>query len=224
MRLSHAGLVITLDTATLLVDPGNFSPASEVHAALALADAPTALVITHEHADHWTPEHVTAIRAAAPNCPIFTTAATAQALAQHNICDVTVVTDGDTHQVGPFSLSFYGGRHEVLHASIPLIDNVGVRINDTVAFGGDSLMRPPFTADVLGIPIGSPWSNLSQVMNFVLDARPKRAYLTHDGMLSERGLGLFRDRVNACLSQVGGELIELPHLSDAPSQGYTVTA
>lgn len=222
MRLSHAGLIVTHDNATLLVDPGNFSPPSELHAALTLAKTLTALVITHEHADHWAPEHIAAIRNTTPSCPVFTTAATAHALAAHGITDAIIVADGDQHTVGPFTLDFYGGRHEELHSSMPVVDNIGVHINNTVAYGGDSLMRPPFAADVLGVPIGSPWSNLSQVMNFVLDARPKRAYITHDGMLSDRGHGMFTTKVAECLAKVGGELIELPHIDSRPARGYRV--
>lgn len=216
-RLSHAGVVLEQDGASLFVDPGNFSSTDELATAIHSAAPISGLVITHEHADHWTPEHVAAVRAAAPDAPIFTTEATAAALASTGIHNVVTVREGDEHRVGPFDLEFYGGRHEVLHASIPLIDNVGVRVNGTFAFGGDSLTRPPFAADLLGVPIGSPWSNISQVMDFVLNSAPKRAYLTHDGMLSTRGLGLFTERVNACLKQVGGELVVLPRLDADPA-------
>ena len=216
-RLSHAGVVLELDGASLLIDPGNFSSEQELATALSSAAPVAALVITHEHADHWTPEAVSAVRGAAPHAPIFTTQATADALAAAGIHSVTVVNEPDEHQAGPFSLSFYGGRHEVLHSSIPTIDNIGVRVNDVFAYGGDDLTRPPFLADVLGVPIGSPWSNIAQVMDFVLTASPRRAYLTHDGMLSPKGLGLFRARVEWCLAQVGGELIELPRLDHDPA-------
>lgn len=215
-RLSHAGVVLEQDGVSLFVDPGNFSSTDELATAIRSAAPISGLVITHEHADHWTPEHVAAVRAAASDAPIFTTEATAAALESAGIHNVVTVREGDEHRVGPFALEFYGGRHEVLHASIPLIDNVGVRVNGAFAFGGDSLTRPPFAADLLGVPIGSPWSNISQVMDFVLNSAPKRAYLTHDGMLSTRGLGLFTERVNACLKQVGGELVALPRL-DADS-------
>ncbi len=212
-RLSHAGFVIEADRSALVIDPGNFSDEHELAAALDSASPVAALVITHEHADHWTAENVTAVRRAAPDAPIFTTAPTAAALAAAGIAEgVRAVREGDTAEAGPFSLEFYGRRHELLHSSIPVVDNVGVRVNRVFAYGGDSLMRPPFTADVLGVPIGSPWSSLSQVMDFVIDAAPRRAYLTHDGMLSAKGLGLFAQRVRWCLEQVGGELVTPPRL------------
>lgn len=217
-RLSHAGVVLELDGAALLIDPGNFSEGAEFTSALASAAPPAALVITHEHPDHWTPANVSAVRQVAPEAPILTTAATAAALEAAGISDrVTVVREGDRVDAGPFRLEFYGGRHELLHASLPVVDNVGVRVNSTFAYGGDSLMRPPFPADVLGVPIGSPWSNLSQVMNFVIDAQPRRAYLTHDGMLSPAGRNMYTQRVQWCLDQVGGELIALPRIDEDPA-------
>jgi len=216
-RLSHAGFVIEDGGSALLIDPGNFSDERELGAALDSTAPVAALVITHEHPDHWTAENVAAVRRTAPDAPIFTTAPTATALAAAGIEDrVHAVRDGDARKAGPFSLEFYGRRHELLHSSIPVVDNVGVRVNDVFAYGGDSLMRPPFPVDLLGVPIGSPWSNLSQVMDFVIDAAPRRAYLTHDGMLSAKGLGLFTQRVQWCLERVGGELVTPPRLDDDP--------
>lgn len=215
-RLSHAGLVIEHHGASLFVDPGDFSTAAELSAAIDRAAPIAALIITHEHRDHWTPENVAAVRAAAPDAPILTTAGTAATLAEAGIEGARSVVEGDRVTAGPFELEFYGRRHEVLHSSIPVIDNVGVRVNDLLAWGGDSLARPPFPAEVLGVPIGSPWSTIGQVMDFVLTAAPRRAFLTHDGMLSDRGRGLFTQRVQACLDQVGGELIRIPHVGDDP--------
>lgn len=217
-RLSHAGIVLELDGAALVIDPGSFSDEREVGAALDAMSPIAALVITHEHADHWTPENVAAVRAVAPEAPILTTAATAASLAGAGISEgVLVVRENARFEAGPFLLEFYGSRHEQLHSSIPVIDNVGVRANGTFAYGGDSLVRPPFPADVLGVPVGSPWSNIGQVMDFVLDAAPRRAYLTHDAMLSQAGRGLFAQRVQWCLEQVGGELVEPPRLDEDPA-------
>ena len=213
-RLSHAGLVLELGGASLFIDPGNFSTHAELSQALEAAAPPAGIVITHEHADHWTPEHVRAILALSPEAKIYTTAATAAALETAGIESTVVVTEGDRHSVGPFSLEFYGRRHEVLHSSIPVIENIGVRINETLAWGGDSITRPPFRADVLGVPIGSPWSNIAQVMDFVLAAAPRRAFLTHDGMLSARGVELYTERVLTCLAQCGGELLTFPTLEE----------
>lgn len=209
-RLSHAGVVLRDTSSAVLIDPGNMSSATELAETFAVVGPPVALVITHEHADHWTIENVQHIRTQSPNCPILTTEATATALREADVPFVEVVREGDRREYGPFVLDFYGHKHEVLHSSIPVIDNIGVHVNGLLAYGGDSLARPPFPVDVLGVPIGSPWSSLSQVIDFVLTAAPKRAYLTHDGMLSDRGLVLYEARVRDALKEVGGTLLALP--------------
>jgi len=220
-RLSHAGVVVEDADASLLIDPGSFSSTEEIERALAAAAPPAALVITHEHGDHWTAEHVRTIRRRTPELPIFTTAATAEALRVEGIPgQVTVVHGGDRHSAGPFSLDFYGKDHAVLHSSIPVIENVGVIVNCTLAFGGDALVPPPQRAELLGIPIGSPWSNIGEVMDFVLAAAPKRAYVTHDEMLSAAGRRMYSQRVEWCLAQSGGELIELPRLDADTAARY----
>ncbi|WP_343861781.1 MBL fold metallo-hydrolase, partial [Frigoribacterium faeni] len=52
-KLEHACLIIEKDGRRLVVDPGSFtSPLMD------LQDV-DAIVITHEHADHWTPDQLT---------------------------------------------------------------------------------------------------------------------------------------------------------------------
>ena len=94
-RLSHAGLVLEHGGASLFIDPGNFSTHAELSQALEAAAPPAGIVITHEHADHWTPEHVRAILALSPEAKIYTTAATAAALETAGIESTVVVTEGD---------------------------------------------------------------------------------------------------------------------------------
>jgi len=215
-RLEHAGLVVEHDERSLFIDPGSFSSAQEIATAIDSAPQVEAIVITHEHGDHWTPEHIAALRKANVSAPIYTTAATAQALAATGIGETTVVHAGERLDAGPFSLEFYGGRHAMLHSSIPVIDNVGVRVNEQLAWGGDSLINPPFAPDVLGVPIGSPWANLAEILDFVLDTRPGRIFFTHDALLSEPGHALYAARVASCLDQIGGELLTFPRLTPDP--------
>ncbi|MBU3995022.1 MAG: MBL fold metallo-hydrolase, partial [Actinobacteria bacterium] len=90
-RLSHAGVVLELDGASLFVDPGSFSSGAELSTAIEAAAPIAGIVITHEHADHWTRENLVALRATAPDAPMFTTQATADALAAAGIHNVLVV-------------------------------------------------------------------------------------------------------------------------------------
>lgn len=195
----HACLRLETEGRTLLIDPGGFTlPLEDLHGL-------AAVVITHEHPDHWTPQHLARIRSYAPDVPVYSTPAVAAAGE-----DVVVVSPGDTVTAGPFTLSFHGGTHSVIHESVPVIDNVGVLVNDTFYYPGDSYQFPAH-ADIrmLAAPIGAPWLKIGEAMDFVLAAKPRRAFGTHDMTLSRVGLDMHRARLAWATEQNGGEFIAL---------------
>ncbi|ALJ20103.1 MBL fold metallo-hydrolase [Microbacterium sp. No. 7] len=197
----HACLRLEQGGSTLVIDPGDFTP--PLHGVQALAG----IVLTHQHPDHWTPEHLDRLRRDAPEAPIFGPAGLAAAAAGH---DVTVVHAGDTAQAGPFALRFFGGRHNVIHESIPVIDNVGVLVDDVFYYPGDSYAVPEgVDVQLLAAPIGAPWLKIGEAMDFVLATRPRRAFGTHDMGLSSIGLGMHRDRLRWATEQHGGEFLAL---------------
>lgn len=217
-KWEHSSVSIELDEARLILDPGSFAGPLPAGAPIA------ATVITHEHPDHWTPERVAEIVAAAPDAPIYTTpaAATLVRLAEPKARVLPVVA-GDRHTPGPFRLSFHGVQHALIHRSIPVVQNVGVFVNETLFSGGDSL-EVPFLGGagsapripLLGVPIGSPWSSVGDVIDYVHAVRPLRAFCTHDAMLSEAGRALFTARVGEALAAVGGALLALPRGEAVP--------
>src|SRR5690554_5814944 len=119
-KREHACLVVEHSGEQLVIDPGSFT------APLQGIDSIVAVVLTHEHPDHWTPEHLERLREANPDVPIYGPQGVADAATGF---DVTVVAEGDEVMVGGFTLSFHGSRHAVIHESIPVIDNVGVFVN-----------------------------------------------------------------------------------------------
>ncbi|MET0354518.1 MAG: MBL fold metallo-hydrolase, partial [Plantibacter flavus] len=132
-KFEHAAFLLETDGAKLIVDPGAFtSPIADV-------EHTAAILITHLHPDHWTAEHLDRILAASPEAVLYGPAGVAAAADGY---DITVVAPGDVVQAGPFTLRFFGGTHAVIHSSIPVIDNVGVLINDLVYYPGDSFAVP----------------------------------------------------------------------------------
>src|SRR5690606_30455200 len=99
----------------------------------------------------------------------------------------TVVAPGETVDADPFTLRFFGGRHAVIHESIPVVDNVGVLVNDELYYAGDSYTVPDAEVGTLAAPIGAPWLKISEAMDFVLAVGPKRAFYVHDMTLSQAG-------------------------------------
>lgn len=200
-KFEHAALRLDAGGQTLLIDPGSFTaPLND------LADV-VGVVITHEHPDHWTTEHLDRILRAAPGVPIFATAGVARAAEGY---EITAVAPGDAVEAGDFRLRFFGGAHEVIHSSLPTIENVGVLVNDEFYYPGDSYAVPAdVTVATLAAPLGAPWLKIGEAMDYVLAVAPRRAFGTHDMTLSVIGKNMHRQRLQWATEQGGGEFFVL---------------
>jgi L-ascorbate metabolism protein UlaG (beta-lactamase superfamily) len=196
----HAALVLELTRDTLVVDPGSFTmPLTDLRNVVAI-------VITHEHPDHWTPEQLDRILAMNPDATIFGPQGLAVAAPSYAI---TVVKDGDEITIGEFSLRFFGEKHAIIHSSIPVIDNVGVLINDTVFYPGDSFTVPPVAVDTLAVPVGAPWLKIGEVIDYVTAVAPRRSFPSHEMVLSVIGKKMANERVDGATKLGGGEFFAL---------------
>lgn len=200
-KFEHASLRIDQNGETLLIDPGSFTtPLSDIGGVVAV-------VLTHEHPDHWTPEHLDRILRTAPGIPIFGPAGVARAAEGY---EITVVSPGETRTVGEFTLRFFGGTHEIIHSSIPVIDNVGVLVNDEFYYPGDSYAVPEGAeVGTLAAPLGAPWLKIGEAIDYVLAVKPRRAFGTHDMTLSVAGKTMHRQRLEWATQQGGGEFLVL---------------
>ncbi len=196
----HAAFTLDIDGALLIVDPGSFTPPFE------RVDGVVAVVITHEHPDHWTPAQLTSILDANPDARIFGPAGVVRAATDFSIIETS---DGAEFSVEPFDLKFFGSKHAVIHSSIPVIDNVGVMVNDAVYYAGDSFTIPPVPVDVLAVPAGAPWLKISEVMDYVAAVKPKRSFPTHEMVLSKIGKGMSNQRIESATGLGGGEFFAL---------------
>jgi len=200
-KYEHAALTVQDSGKTLVIDPGSFTnPLDELENVVAI-------MLTHEHPDHWTPDHLDRLLTKFPDAPVFGPQGVADAAGGY---DVTVVSPGETVTVDPFTLRFFGGRHNVIHESIPVVDNVGVLVNDAFYYPGDSYAVPDgVDVKLLAAPLGAPWLKIGEAMDFVLAVKPRRAFGTHDMTLSVIGRGMHRQRLKWATEQNGGEFLEL---------------
>jgi len=203
-KREHACLVIEKAGGRLVIDPGSYTlPVDDV---LGVA----AVVITHEHSDHWTTEQIARILEKNPDARIFGPLGVATAVG-HAAGEffVETVAHGDTIGVEPFTLAFFGSTHAVIHESIPVIDNVGVLVNDSVYYPGDSYTLPDRPVEVLAAPIGAPWLKLGDVMDFVIAVKPKNTIPVHEMVLSVIGKQLAYELVGRAAAQCGSEFTVL---------------
>lgn len=200
-KYEHAALRVDIGGSALIIDPGSFTtPLEDLNEVVGV-------VITHEHPDHWTAEHLDRILKATGGVPIFAPEGVARAASGY---DITVVSPGDTVALDPFTLEFFGGRHEVIHSSIPVVDNVGVLVNDAFYYPGDSYAVPK-GADVqlLAAPVGAPWLKIGDAMDYVLAVKPRHAFGTHDMTLSVAGRDMGRARLQWAVEENGGTFVAL---------------
>ncbi|MBM7505098.1 MBL fold metallo-hydrolase [Agromyces aurantiacus] len=202
-KLEHAALVVEQSGSRLFIDPGKFTtPITEASGAVAV-------VVTHQHDDHWTPEQLARIRDRNPDVRVYGPAGMADAAAEAGV-EVERVAPGDEIEVGPFRLRFFGGRHAVIHSSIPVIDNVGVLVNDALYYAGDSFAVPEgVQVQALAAPAGAPWMKIAESMDYVMAVRPHRAFPTHEMVLSRAGKALSNARLAWATEQGGGEYLPL---------------
>lgn len=200
-KFEHACLVLEESGDTLVIDPGAFTRS------LSDVTGVVAIVITHEHPDHWTAEQLTTLRANNPEAQILGPAGVVAAASDF---EVTSVSAGDEVEVGAFSLRFFGGEHAVIHRSIPLVDNVGVLVNDELYFAGDSFAIPEgVDVATLAAPAGAPWMKVAEVIDYVEAVAPRRSFSVHEMVLSDIGKGMSDQRIAAATESGGGTFLAL---------------
>ncbi|KJK38907.1 beta-lactamase [Streptomyces variegatus] len=193
-KKSHACVRLEKDGRTLVLDPGAFS---EEDAALG-ADA---ILVTHEHPDHFDESRLRAAMEDNPAAEIWTLRAVAEKISSAFPGRVHTVGHGDTFTAAGFDVQVHGEVHAVIHPDIPRITNVGYLVDGGRVFHpGDALTVPDQPVETLMLPVMAPWSKISEVIDYVRELKPQRAYDIHDALLTD----LARPIYDRQIGQLGG--------------------
>jgi L-ascorbate metabolism protein UlaG (beta-lactamase superfamily) len=205
MRLiKHGHSCVRLETgaSAVVIDPGVFTDTEAVEGA-------TAVLVTHEHPDHWTPDHLRATDAR-----VFTIAAVADRIREQapDIAErVTVVEPGETFDVG-LPVEVVGEKHAVIHPELPHFDNSGYLLTvdgTTVFHPGDSLTVPAVAPDLLLLPVSAPWMKVSECIDYARAVGARRSVAIHDAVYSEAGLGIVDGHLQRFLEPREQEYVRL---------------
>lgn len=183
-KQGHACVRLHKDDRTLVIDPGGFSEED----AAAGADA---LLVTHEHADHFDEGRLRAVLDANPATELWTLRSVAQQLAPAFPGRVHTVGHGDAFQAAGFDVRVYGELHAVIHPDIPRVTNVGYLLDGSVFHPGDALTILDAPVDTLLLPLQAPWSKFSEIVDYVREVGPRVAYDIHDGLLADRAFPIY---------------------------------
>ena len=195
-KLEHATLVLEKDDKTLILDPGFYTRPMDGYQNV------VAIVITHNHDDHVHEDQIDRILKDNPDALILGTQEVVERLSPRK---ATAVHHGDFFEVGPFTAEFFGSMHIEIHRSIPLIQNCGVMINDTLFYPGDSYVTPDRKVKYLACPASAPWLKIGDVMDYVAEVKPEQSFPTHNIHLSEWGNQLNNGRIQAITESHGGK-------------------
>jgi len=205
MRLIKQGhACVRLESADVVVvlDPGMFTAPDAL-------DGASAVLVTHEHADHWTPDLLRTTDA-----PVFTIEAVAAQIREQapDVAGrVSVVRPGVTFDAG-VQVEVVGEKHAVIHPELPHFDNSGYLLTvdgTTVFHPGDALTVPPATPDLLLLPVSAPWLKVSECIDYARDVGARRSLAIHDAIYSEAGLGIVDTHVARFLAPREQEYIRL---------------
>jgi L-ascorbate metabolism protein UlaG (beta-lactamase superfamily) len=178
----HACVVVGDGDRRLVIDPGAWTEPSAL-------DGATAVLVTHEHVDHFVGERLRAALNADPALEVWTNPSVAEQL-QGLGGRVHAVGDGDALSVAGFDVTVHGEWHAVVHPELPRVRNVGFLVGGQVFHPGDALTVPGTPVATLLLPLHAPWSKAAELIDYVRAVDADQAYAVHDGLLNDTGLGL----------------------------------
>lgn len=186
----------------LLTDPGNYNTTPEV-------EGIDAILITHEHQDHLHVESLRAVLIKNPEAKIFSHVGVGKILEEAGIV-YTLIADGETVAVKGVSIESSGSEHACIHHDLPVVQNTGFYINETLFYPGDSFHDPKKNIAVLALPVAGPWMKLEEAIEYAKVIKPKVVFPVHDGMLrQEHQLGPTRRIPTMLLEPLGIKYVDM---------------
>jgi L-ascorbate metabolism protein UlaG (beta-lactamase superfamily) len=208
----HACVTLAKDGARIVIDPGAFTP--DAADAVAAAEA---VLITHEHLDHFDEELIAKSLAERPELRVYGPAAVVDRWQDTRRGQVTAVADGDRVTVAGFDVAVFGRVHALIHREVPRAANVGYLVDEALYHPGDAYHVPPAPVDTLLLPTSGPWTRVGEAADFVREVAPRRLLQIHEIALSEMG----QRSMTQFLGPQG--LIEVPLEIVPPGQTLTVS-
>lgn len=200
-------MTLEKDGKLLVIDPGAFTTD------LPALENVVAVVITHMHADHFDTNALEALFALNPNMVVCSPKQVDEKITA--AYSHQVVRAGDTVEISPFTLEFFGGTHATIHEDFHApLDNVGVLVDDTLYHPGDSLTGPNRPVKVLALPISAPWEKIAESMNFLAAVKPEFSFPIHDAILSNAGYEVYDNWHKRIADQHGIHYERLQHPMD----------
>lgn len=195
-KFEHACIVVEEQGKRIVIDPGVFTHSLKDFSAIC------GIVVTHAHPDHFNLELLDKIQAENPEAVIYTVSEVAKELGdrKHEVATKNISDLCDT-----FHLSFFGKEHAVIHDSLPVFQNIGVMVNESFYYSGDSFTLPEEqNIKLLAVPAVAPWMKVREAMDFITQVKPKQVIPTHNAILSDEGHSIYNRYLEMAAKDNGG--------------------
>lgn len=209
-KFGHACVRLEESGRSVLVDPGVFTDREAVEGA-------DAVLLTHEHPDHYSADHL-----AACDAPVYTHAGLAEQIRQErpDLAErVHEVSPGEELDLAGISVRPVGEWHAVIHPDLPRVHNLGYVVSaggTSVFHPGDALTGPDQAVDVLCVVVSAPWMKVSEAIDFVRTVGAPRNLAIHDSVYSEVGLGIVDGHMERLNGPLGLAYTRLASGEDLP--------
>lgn len=201
-KFGHSCIRVEHEGRAVVIDPGVLTEADAV-------DGVDAVLITHEHPDHYLPDHLLAADA-----PVFTIGAVATRIREDSpeLAErVTVVAPGESFDPG-IPARAVGELHAVIHPELPRFHNSGYLLtagDHRIYHPGDALTAPGESVDLLCVPVSAPWLKASEAVEFARAVKAPRNLAIHDKVYSEAGLAIIDGHMDTFLPRDGLAYVRL---------------
>ena len=206
-KYEHACFTVEKDGKVIVVDPGGFT------SDFMMPEHVVAIIITHEHGDHLDMDLISEIVEQNSHVVII---GPEEVTAKLSKFETRTVHGGDGFAIEGFDLDFYGDDHARIHKDIPIVQNVGVLIEDRLYYPGDSFTMPEKSVDTLALPVAAPWMKVEEAIEFMKAVGARFTFPTHDAVLSPIGkqitdsvVGRFAEAAGTEYRRIDGETIEI---------------
>ncbi len=202
-KYAHACLLVEKNGTKVLIDPGSWNTLPD-------ATGLSAILITHEHQDHYDPEQVKAIHAANPGAQIITHAAVGKKLEEDGIKEYLIIEPESPVEVDGLMLESFGTEHAVIYKTSPC-RNTGFLIGGELFVPGDALHEiPNKPVRILALPTGGPWMKIEEAVDYAKAVKPDMCFPIHDAMYNSDYLGFMGGRFSDLLEGDGITFVDMP--------------
>ncbi len=177
-KIFHSCILLEEKDTKILIDPGSWVFEEKIAKPSDFKDV-KAVLITHEHPDHFYSEALALIKKGGAR--IITNGSVASKLNEVGI-DSDVLQTGDTNKVDGVSIRAIKCPHGII--PIPVPENTGFIIQEKVFHPGDSLVTKGVkNIQVYMTPITAPWMKLTEGVEATKVIKPKVSVPVHDGFM-----------------------------------------